>query len=196
MPIQTSAPKTMEDLLLDGPIPGENYTSDTKNYPWHRPPEIDDMNVAVEKAMSELFSPKGVTSYANLMEMDATVAQLTSLYIMNGIERGLWTVDYGLLLAGPVSRMIEIIGKMNGIEYEMGLPSIYGNTDRTMEIVDRDSGEDALGAPMGGTSGAGEASFGSSFMDMGGAGSDFMLGDTSFEGQDSTDPEQQQLSLF
>ena len=25
-----------------GPIPGENFTSDERNYPWHRPPEYTD----------------------------------------------------------------------------------------------------------------------------------------------------------
>ncbi len=33
---------------FEGPIPGENYTSDTKNYPWHRPPEFDDLDKAID----------------------------------------------------------------------------------------------------------------------------------------------------
>ena len=28
--------------MFDAPIAGENFTSDTRNYPWHRPPEITD----------------------------------------------------------------------------------------------------------------------------------------------------------
>ena len=35
---------------FDGPIPGENFTSETKNYPWHRPPEITDYDEALEFA--------------------------------------------------------------------------------------------------------------------------------------------------
>ena len=30
-----------------GPIPGENFTSDERNYPWHRPPEYTDMDLSL-----------------------------------------------------------------------------------------------------------------------------------------------------
>ena len=35
----------------NAPIPGANYTSDTRNYPWHRPPDITDVDEALEHIM-------------------------------------------------------------------------------------------------------------------------------------------------
>ena len=38
----------LNDKNFDAPIPGENYTAETKNYPWHRPPDIVDYDEAID----------------------------------------------------------------------------------------------------------------------------------------------------
>ena len=34
--------------VFDGPIPGANFTSDERNWPWHRAPDITDTDEALE----------------------------------------------------------------------------------------------------------------------------------------------------
>ena len=53
---------------FDGPIPGENYTSDTKNYPWHRPPEYDDLDKAIEYIGKRLTNQEYAVGVLTMLE--------------------------------------------------------------------------------------------------------------------------------
>lgn len=105
----------------NGPIPGENFTSDTKNYPWHRPPEIDELDKGIEAAIKQLGTRKGAFGLLNSLQAGVTVVQATDMFITSGIGAGKWAPDLGLLLAGPVARMMEIMAKDAGITYALGL---------------------------------------------------------------------------
>src|ERR1044072_6682128 len=90
-----------------GPIPGENFTSDTKNYPWHRPPEFNDINSALDMLAKKITKFKTANDILSMVELDIPLYQITSTIIMAGIGEGKWTVDMGLLIAGPLTKMIE-----------------------------------------------------------------------------------------
>jgi hypothetical protein len=114
---------------IDGPIPGENYTSDTKNYPWHRPPEITDYDEAIEYMITHLTDPEVGYTYMPLFEAGYTVATAADIFVTEGIAEGKWTPDYALLLAGPTARMLQILARSMGMEPEMGV-------DKPLDIVD------------------------------------------------------------
>ena len=52
------------------PIAGAHYTSDTRNYPWHRPPDITDYDGAVEY-MINLINDTEKTEMV-VIDIDAT----------------------------------------------------------------------------------------------------------------------------
>lgn len=108
------------DPLMNSPIPGANLTSDSRNYPWHRPPDIVDFDEAVEFIAKGIMKPKPASGILTMLEMGITVAMVTQMIIMAGMSRGKWTLDLGLIVAGPVARMIEIMADDAGIEYTMG----------------------------------------------------------------------------
>lgn len=107
--------------MFDAPIPGANYTSDTKNYPWHRPPEITNLDDAIEVAFKKLTEENAATGILTMIEMGATVASLTHTFVMSGIGAGKWTPDFAILLAGPVSHIIYLMAKGYGLDPDMGL---------------------------------------------------------------------------
>jgi hypothetical protein len=113
----------VEQLKLknNGPIPGENFTSDTRNYPWHRPPEIVDLDEAIEVMAKKIMEPKAANGLLTFLEMGMTVSTAVSTLVLGGIEAGKWTPDMALLLAGPTARMIELMAKKAGIKYRMGI---------------------------------------------------------------------------
>lgn len=113
--------KTSNNYMPDGPIPGENYTSDTKNYPWHRAPEITDMDKAIEASIKQLTTKEGAYGLLNSLQAGVTVVQAADMFITSGIGMGKWTPDFGVILAGPVAKMMEIMAKDAGIKYAMGL---------------------------------------------------------------------------
>ena len=108
--------------LLDGPIPGENFTSDTRNYPWHRPPEITDLDDAIEASMKKLSSKEGAFSLITALQSGVSVVDMASIFVMSGVGAGKWTPDFALLLVGPVAHMMKIMADGYGMkDYSMGL---------------------------------------------------------------------------
>lgn len=112
--------KPLPKHSLDGPIPGENYTSDTRNYPWHRPPEFTEPDEAIEYISNIMMEDKGAMAILSMLELGITVLQITEILIMKGMGAGKWTMDLGLLIAGPISHIIILMAKAYEVEYEMG----------------------------------------------------------------------------
>ena len=107
--------------IPDGPIPGENFTSDTRNLPWHRPPEVTDIDKGIEASVKQLSTRQGAFGLLNSLQAGVTIVQAADMFITSGIGAGKWSPDLGILLAGPVARMMEIMAKDAGITYAMGL---------------------------------------------------------------------------
>lgn len=108
-------------MKLAGPIPGENYTSDTKNYPWHRPPEITDLDKAIDASAKQLLSEEGLPGVVTMLQSGMNIATLTDIFVTSGIGAGKWTPDFALLIAGPVSHIIYLIAKGYEIDADLGI---------------------------------------------------------------------------
>lgn len=108
-------------MKLSGPIPGENYTSNTKNYPWHRPPEYTDLDKAIEASAKQLMSEEGSVGLLSLIHAGMDLATLTDMFVTSGIGAGKWTPDFALLLAGPVSHIMYLMCKAEGIDCDLGI---------------------------------------------------------------------------
>ena len=105
----------------DAPIPGANYTSDTRNWPWHRPPDITDVDEALEYVMETLTKTDAGMRYMGMVEGGLSLVSVADIVVTLGIGRGKWTPDFALLVAGPVTRMLEILAKSYKIEYDLGI---------------------------------------------------------------------------
>lgn len=107
---------------FDGPIPGENYTSDVKNYPWHRPPEVSDLDDAIELASKRLTNPAVLPKILTMIEMKLPLVRIADIFATGGIGAGKWTPDMAIMLAGPLTHMLMILAKSYGIkDYNTGL---------------------------------------------------------------------------
>lgn len=104
-----------------GPIPGENFTSDTKNYPWHQPPEFVDINKALDYISKKLTDFKRANGIMTMVEMGVPLTRVADMILTSGIGEGKWTPDFALLLAGPTTRMIELICIGFEVEYTIGI---------------------------------------------------------------------------
>lgn len=109
-----------EPPMMDGPIPGENYTSDTRNYPWHRPPDIVDYDEAVEYVVTQLSQPQTFSTALTMMEAGASLTGVVSAINMINVGEGKYPIDLSLLIAGPIARYLQILAKQNNIEVEVG----------------------------------------------------------------------------
>lgn len=106
-------------LPIDGPIPGANYTSDTRNYPWHRPPEYTDYDDAVEYLITKINEPEHQDLVMSLLELKMDVASVVTSLLLQSISKGKIPIDLAILVAGPVARYVGIIADEAGIKHKM-----------------------------------------------------------------------------
>lgn len=105
----------------NGPIPGENFTSDPKNYPWKRPPEITNLDDGIQLAAKQLMDEEKSQGILTMMQMGTPLSILTDIFVTSGIGAGKWTPDFAILLAGPVSHIMMLMAKAEGFEPDLGI---------------------------------------------------------------------------
>ena len=140
----------IDTTIIDGPIPGENYTSDTKNYPWHRPPEITDFNEAIDFSIKSLTDPEYGYPFMSILEAGYSISTATDIFVTQGVMDGKWTPDFALLIAGPVARTLDIMAKAYGIDAEMGAerPVDVINPELLREVMDGGLSEEPQEGPL------------------------------------------------
>ena len=107
-------------MKFSAPIPGANFTTDTRNYGWHRPPEITNFDDGVEYLIRKMDDPDQSDLIFSLIEMKTPITVIVSTLMLQAISRGKIPIDLGILMSGPVARYIEILAKSEGLPYEMG----------------------------------------------------------------------------
>ncbi len=103
------------------PIAGAHYTSDTRNYPWHRPPDITDYDGAVEYMINLINDTEKTEMVFAMLKIEAHIATVVSTLLLQTIAKGKIPIDLAILIAGPIARYIEIISDDVGITTEMGV---------------------------------------------------------------------------
>ena len=107
-------------MKFDAPIPGANLLADTRNYPWHRPPDLTEYDEAVDYMLEKLTQPEQTELVYSLLDIEVSVTTVTSALLMQAIAKGKLPIDLAILIAGPVARYIQIIAESEGFKYDMG----------------------------------------------------------------------------
>lgn len=105
---------------FDMPIPGENFLADTRNQPWRRPPEYDNPDDFMRYVNKTFKKPQAQAGLDTLISNGVSITTMTDIFISRSIMDGLITIDFGILLAGPTAKAIELFCVQLGIDYEMG----------------------------------------------------------------------------
>lgn len=137
---------------FDGPIPGENYTADTRNYPWHRPPQYSGFDETVAAMLDRLNSEREGELIYSLLDLEVPVYLITSNFLMRHVMRGFIGIDMAILAAGPIARMIEIIAKGNNQTADMDTTDPKRQTITPLSLKLQIGGIEALSDVEGDTS--------------------------------------------
>lgn len=113
--------KRIHQMKLEQPIPGENFTSDTRNMPWHRPPDLNEYDEAIDYFISKLEEPEQQELTFAMLEIDTQITTVVATVLLQGIRVGKIGIDLAILIAGPLARFLEIQAKGVGIKYDMGI---------------------------------------------------------------------------
>ena len=105
---------------FDAPIPGENFTSDTKNYPWHRPPEYTDYDEAIDYVLTVVSEEPQIATAMSLLAGGISLPTVVDMIITGRIANGYVVIDLVILIAGHIARFLEIMAMSYDIEVSMG----------------------------------------------------------------------------
>ena len=108
-------------MQFDSPIPGANLVADTRNYAWHRPPDIVEYDKAVDYLISRIDDPHQTQMVLAMLDIEAQISTIVSTILLQTVAKGKMAIDLALLAAGPLARYIEIIAKDVGKPYSMGV---------------------------------------------------------------------------
>jgi len=139
-------------LPIDAPIPGANFTADTRNYPWHRPPAYTDYDEAVEYLIGKVDEPDQHDLVMSLIQLKMDVASAVTAMLLQAISKGKIGIDLAILVAGPVVRHIDIMAKEAGLKPKLLIESRKAKVTPTslklaMGIVDDDEIPDRPSTP-------------------------------------------------
>jgi hypothetical protein len=112
------------DKFLRGPIQGENLTNESRNYPWHRPPQYPDFDSAFKYFVDEVIANERKLKSGMTLVMGgvpATTAVTTQL--LNMVSTGRISPDVSLVLAGPAYKVFTRMLDLAGIDYLTGFES-------------------------------------------------------------------------
>lgn len=107
-------------MKFDGPIPGENFTAEVKNYPWHRPPDEIDFVRIVDKSIKKMATKERTGLILSALESGETILDFVAGTARVSVGNGRLPIDMAILAAGPIARYIESLAEAAGIEYERG----------------------------------------------------------------------------
>ena len=119
----------MNKQLFNAPIPGENLTRNSKNYPWHRPAQYPDFDDAFEYLVDEVISNSDKMASAILLTSNGMSAlAVVQTVLVTQVGKGAISPDMSLLIAGPFYKTFVRMLDAMGVEYLSGF-------DTTEEIV-------------------------------------------------------------
>ena len=111
----------MRDRLFNAPIPGENLTSNSKNYPWHRPAQYTDFDDAFEHLIDDVLADEQKIASAIVMTSNGmSVLSLVQAIMIGKVGSGVISPDMSLLVAGPFYKVFVRLLDAMGIEYLSG----------------------------------------------------------------------------
>jgi len=107
---------------LNGPIPGQSLTDEPSGFPWERPPETADPNVAIKMHLDKFADDEFLDSALYLMQLGVPISTLTSTALTVAQGNGIHSVDVSLLIAPVIHKQFKVLADSAGIEYEEYMP--------------------------------------------------------------------------
>lgn len=99
---------------FDRPIPGESLTTEPRNNPWEQPPEMADVKDVAMYYLERLNNDDIIDDFAALCQAGVSLAPIVESTYLQGVMRGLHTLDAGLVVAPIIhsflKQSIEAIG--------------------------------------------------------------------------------------
>lgn len=101
---------------FDAPIPGQSLTTEPKNVPWEQPPQMADVEDVAKYYIERLANPDVIDDFAALCQAGVSLAPIVESTYLQGVARGLHTLDAGMLVAPMIHAFLKAAITDLGVE--------------------------------------------------------------------------------
>ena len=95
--------------------PGHSLTQDNSKWPWGKPPQQTNPDVAFDGLVNALMKPRKKQEMLKLLIVGVSVETIVEGLLFTQFQKGKFNPDVGLLLKGPLAVMIADIAEEEGI---------------------------------------------------------------------------------
>jgi hypothetical protein len=103
---------------FDAPIPGQSLTNEPRKYPWERPPETSDPDVAISHHLTRIGSPELLNSILDGVGQGMPVAMITDLILTGAVAKGIHSIDISMMIAPVLQDYIVNLLEEEDVEFK------------------------------------------------------------------------------
>lgn len=92
---------------FDRPIPGESLTGEPRNNPWEQPAQMSDANEVAMFYLQRLDNDEVLQDFGAMTQAGVSLAPIVETTYMQGVMRGLHTIDAGLVVAPVIHAFLK-----------------------------------------------------------------------------------------
>ena len=100
---------------FDRPIPGQSLTMEPRNNPWEQPPQMADIEDVTKYYIEKLANKDVIDDFAAMIQAGATLSPIVESTYLQGVMRGLHTLDAGLLVAPIMHQFLKAAIEAQGV---------------------------------------------------------------------------------
>lgn len=107
-------------MAFERPIPGQSLTTEPKNAPYERPPEIVDPVEALDAHIENLLKPGAMEDVLYFLEFGVDLVTMVQGILRGAVMEGIHSIDVSLIIAPVIHEYIKGFADAEGIEYKEG----------------------------------------------------------------------------
>jgi len=107
-------------LTFERPIPGQSLTTEPKNAPYERPPEIVDPVEALNVHIENLLKPGAMEDALYFLEYGVDLVTLVQGILRGAVMEGIHSIDVSLIIAPVIHEYIKGFADADGVDYKEG----------------------------------------------------------------------------
>jgi len=107
-------------LTFERPIPGQSLTTEPKNAPYERPPEIVDPIEALDVHIENLLKPGAMEDALYFLEYGVDLVTLVQGILRGAVMEGIHSIDVSLIIAPVIHEYIKGFADAADLDYKEG----------------------------------------------------------------------------
>lgn len=141
---------------FDRPIPGQSLTMEPRNNPWEQPPQMAAIEDVAKYYIERLANQEVIDDFTAMVQAGATLEPIVESTYMQGVMRGLHTLDAGMVVAPIIHQFLKAAIEAQGVsvpdEKDFQAEADEAEMNRFLMVassyLDRDDVEEDAGTAM------------------------------------------------